>query len=159
MQLFRLQGVEDGPNGPRFLPDLPRPPRRSAAGEEGNPATTGSENDGEGPPSHIEGRPKLAGAGDPSAPAGVGEQSWPAARGKPADALGATSSAGSEVIDLVDPDTDADTRGSATAKRQRAATLAEKPAGRGGPTDDGAAESLAKKRRLPVSKTPGNPIA
>ena len=82
-----------------------------------------------------------------------------AARGKPDDALGASSSAGAEIIDLVDSDTDAETRGSATAKRQRAAAPADKPAGDSGTSDAGATESSAKKRRLRVPKILGNPVA
>ena len=119
----------------------------------------GGENDGEGPPSRVEGRPKPAGASDKSAPTCVGEQSRPAACGKLDDALGATSPAGAEIIDLVDSDTDVETHGSAAAKRQRAAAPADKPAGDSGPSDAEATESPAKKRRLRVPKTQGNPVA
>ena len=114
---------------------------------------------GEEPPSRVEARPKPAGAGDQSVPTGAGGPSRPTARGKPDDALGASSSAGAEVIDLVDSDTDAETRGSAAAKHQRAAVPADKPAGDSGPSDAGAAESPAKKQCLRVPKIPGNPVA
>ena len=120
----------------------------------------GGENDGKGPPSHVEGHPKPAGADESSTPAGVGKQSRPATRGKPDDALGATSPAGTEIIDLVDSDTNADTRCSSpvATKRQRPTAPAGKPAGGSGPADAGATESPAKKRCLRVPKIPGNPV-
>ena len=85
-----------------------------------------------------------------------------APRGKQDDVLGASSAADAEVIDLVDSDVDAETRGSspaAAAKRQRPATLTDEPVDDGGLADARTVESLAKKRRIRVPKNPTKPVA
>ena len=69
MQLFRIQAIEDGPDGPEFLPDLSRPIRNPAVEGE-DIVAAGGEGEDDTPPTHGEGSQEPVGPGKQSAPAG-----------------------------------------------------------------------------------------
>ena len=75
VQLFRIQAIEDGPDGPEFLPDPPRPARHPTAEEEEDITAAGGEGDDDAPPARGEGSQEPVGPGKQSAPAG-GARGW-----------------------------------------------------------------------------------
>ena len=110
VHLFRIQAVEDGPNGPEFLPDLPRAPKPPTkdppAGEEETAIVAGGEGGSDVPPSN--GNRDPAGPGARTMPVdGAYVRSRANARGKPDDVLGAPSTVAMEVIDIADSDASA----------------------------------------------------
>ena len=54
VQLFWIQAIEDGPDGPEFLPDLSRPIRNPAVEGE-DAAVAGGEGEDDAPPTRGEG--------------------------------------------------------------------------------------------------------
>ena len=69
VQLFRIQAIEDGPDGPEFLPDLSRPIRNPAVEGE-DVVAAGGEGEDDAPPTRGEESQEPVGPGKHSAPAG-----------------------------------------------------------------------------------------